>query len=295
MPLSSMTGFARIAGSYGECRWHWEMRSVNGKNLDVRCRLPSGFEAVEAPVKAAAAARFKRGNLQAALDVPEAPAGGRAVINEVLLEQLAEAAARLSRKHGGGALQVEQLLNVRGVVEIASADEEDSEIASRDAAIVASFEACADQLLAGRREEGKRLLEVLRGQVDRIEALATAARDNPNRAPDAIRKRLADQIAKLTGTEAGLDPARLHQEALLIAVKADIQEELDRLFSHVGAARELLASDEAVGRKFEFLAQEFNREANTLCSKAADPSLTAIGLELKSVIDQLREQALNIE
>jgi uncharacterized protein (TIGR00255 family) len=289
-----MTGFARVAGAYGDCHWRWEIRSVNGKNLDMRCRLPGGFEAVEAPVKAAAAARFKRGNLQAVLDVPETPAAGRAVINEVLLEQLAEAATRLARKHGGGALQIEQLLNVRGVVEIASADEDDAEIAGRDAAIVASFEACADQLLAGRREEGKRLFAVLHGQVDKIESLATSARDTPSRAPEAIRKRLADQIARLAG-EAALDPVRLHQEALLIAVKADIQEELDRLFSHVGGARKLLASDEAVGRKFEFLAQEFNREANTLCSKAADPSLTAIGLELKAVIDQLREQALNIE
>jgi uncharacterized protein (TIGR00255 family) len=294
MPVSSMTGFARVAGAHGECRWHWEIRSVNGKNLDVRCRLPPGFEALEAPVKAAASVRFKRGNLQAVLDVAEVPAAGRAVINEVLLEQLAEAATRLARKHGGGPLHIEQLLSVRGVVEIAPHHEDDAAIASRDAAIVASFESCADQLLEGRREEGKRLLSALRGHIDRIESLAAAARDNPSRTPEAIRKRLAEHTARLAG-EAALDPARLHQEALLIAVKADIQEELDRLFSHVGGARELLASDEAVGRKFEFLAQEFNREANTLCSKASDPSLTSIGLELKAVIDQLREQALNIE
>jgi uncharacterized protein (TIGR00255 family) len=295
MPVSSMTGFARTGGAHGELRWHWEIRSVNGKNLDLRCRLPQGYESLEAGVKAAAAAKFKRGNMQAVLDLPEHVLAGQVTINEALLDQLASAAARLAQKYGGGPPRIDQLLGLRGVVELVDDESDDETRATRDAAILASFQSCAEALQRARQDEGSRLASVIAAQVNRIAGLVVAARDCPARTPEAIRRRIGDQVARLAGTDAAVDPARLHQEALLIAVRADIQEELDRLFAHVEAAKALLASGDSIGRKFDFLSQEFNREANTLCSKSVDPAITAIGLELKSVIDQMREQVQNIE
>lgn len=295
MPISSMTGFARASGERQGLFWQWEIKSVNGKALDVRLKLPQGFEALETPVRAALAAAFRRGNLQVSLSISGQIGRETVRLNKYILDRLVEAGEALRDRIGGEALRADVLLSVKGVVEVATEPEAEGEAEARNAAMLASFNEALDALAAARREEGARLNAVVTAQVQRIAELADAARRNPSRTPEAIRARLAEQVSRLMETGASLDPDRLHQEAVIAATRADIQEELDRLASHVEAAQVLLASSDAVGRKFDFLAQEFNREANTLCSKASDRSLTAIGLDLKTVIDQLREQVQNIE
>ena len=295
MPISSMTGFARASGGAHGLFWQWEIKSVNGKALDVRLKLPPGFEALEPPVRAALAAAFKRGNLQVSLTISGQVGRETLRLNQDILDRLVAAGETLRERIGGAPLRADVLLTIKGVVEVASEPEAEGEAEVRNAAMLTSFDEALKALDAARREEGDRLNAVVSAQVLRIAELAAAARDNPSRTPEAIRARLAEQVQRLMETGAPFDSDRLYQEAVMAATRADIQEELDRLDSHVAAARVLLAANEAVGRKFDFLAQEFNREANTLCSKASDRSLTAIGLDLKTVIDQLREQVQNIE
>lgn len=295
MALSSMTGFARSAGVFDSLHWQWEIKSVNGKALDIRCRLPTGFEGLEPALRSEAAAKLKRGNLQVALIVSGTERAEAVRLNEQVLADVLAAGEKLRNMIGGEPLRADMILGLRGVLESVSAEEDESRHEARDRALLASYGAALDQLAASRREEGARLAELLAGQIDRIESLTQAAKAHPARSVDAVKARLREQVQKLLETGASFDPDRLHQEALLLATRADIQEEIDRLFSHVEAGRALLSSKEAVGRKLDFLAQEFNREANTLCSKSADTSLTAIGLDLKTVIDQLREQVQNIE
>jgi len=295
MPLSSMTGFARSASTLGGLHWQWEVKSVNGKALDVRCRMPQGFEGLEVALRTAAAKHLKRGNLQVNLMVSGLAAGETVTVNREALDRVVAAAQALHEQIGGEPPRADALLAMRGVLEIAQPEIDEAEIERRNQAMAASFEEAIVALDAARRAEGARLATILASQIGGIEDLSRAARDCPARSPEAIRARLAEQVSRLMETGASFDRDRLHQEAVLVANRADIQEELDRLFSHVAAARALLASPDAIGRKFDFLAQEFNREANTLCSKAIDMTLTQIGLELKSVIDQLREQVQNIE
>ena len=295
MPISSMTGFARASGERQGLFWQWEVKSVNGKALDVRVKLPPGFEALDLPVRAALAGGFRRGNLQVSLNVSGAVGRDTLRLNREVLDQLVAAGEALRERIGGEPLRADVLLSIKGVVEVAEAGVDDAEIERRNAAMMTSFGEALTALAAARRAEGERLEAVVAAQISRIAALAAAARANPARSPEAIRARLAEQVSRLLETGAPLDRDRLHQEAVIAATRADIQEELDRLQAHVEAAEDLLASGEAVGRKFDFLAQEFNREANTLCSKAADRTLSAIGLDLKTVIDQLREQVQNIE
>ncbi len=295
MTISSMTGFARSSAALDGLNWQWEIKSVNGKALDVRCRLPNGFEALEPAVRAALTQAFKRGNLQVSLTVSGAVAAETIRLNHEVLDQYVAAGEALRERIGGEPLRADLLLSLRGVVEISTMAEDEAQIEKRHAAMLASFHEALKALSAARQEEGARLQAVLAVQISRIAELSLAARDNPARSPDAVRARLAEQIARLLETGAAFDQDRLHQEAVIIATRADIQEELDRLQSHVEAAQALLISREAIGRKFDFLAQEFNREANTLCSKAADRTMTAIGLDLKTVIDQMREQVQNIE
>jgi uncharacterized protein (TIGR00255 family) len=295
MPISSMTGFARASGERQGLFWQWEIKSVNGKALDVRLRVPAGFEALETPVRAALAAAFRRGNLQVSLSISGQVARETVRLNPDILDRLVAAGEALRDRIGGEPLRADVLLSIKGVVEVATEPEAEGEAEARNAAMLESFQEALRLLGSARREEGERLNAVVSAQVLRIAELAEAARLNPSRTPEAVRARLAEQLSRLMETGAALDPDRLHQEAVIAATRADIQEELDRLFSHVEAAQALLASNDAIGRKFDFLAQEFNREANTLCSKAADRSMTAIGLDLKTVIDQLREQVQNIE
>jgi uncharacterized protein (TIGR00255 family) len=295
MPIASMTGFARASGERQGLFWQWEVKSVNGKALDVRVKLPPGFEALDLPVRAALASGFRRGNLQVSLTVSGATGRETLRLNREVLDQLVAAGEELRGRIGGEPLRADVLLSIKGVVEVAETGADEAEADRRNATMLANFGEALTALAAARRAEGERLEAVVAAQITRIAALAGAARTSPARSPEAIRARLADQVSRLLETGAALDPDRLHQEAVIAATRADIQEELDRLQAHVEAANDLLASGEAVGRKFDFLAQEFNREANTLCSKASDRALTAIGLELKTVIDQLREQVQNIE
>lgn len=295
MPLSSMTGFARSAGALHGLHWQWEVKSVNGKALDVRCRLPPGFEALEPALRAATARHLRRGNIQVNLTVSGLAAGETVVINREALDRVVTAAQALHERIGGEPPRADALLALRGVLEISQPETDTAEIERRNQAMAASFEEAVMALDVARRAEGARLQAILEAQIGRIETLSHAARDCPARSAEAVKARLTEQVLRLMETGIAFDRDRLHQEAVLIAMRADIQEELDRLFSHVAAARALLAAPDALGRKFDFLAQEFNREANTLCSKAIDTALTQIGLDLKSIIDQLREQVQNLE
>ncbi len=290
-----MTGFARSDGARDGTAWHWEIKSVNGKGLDLRTRLPYGLEALEPGLREVAAKHLRRGNLQVALQISKQAGAAALRVNEDALEQVVAIAVPLARRLGAPAPTAEGLLGLRGILEQAEAEPDEAEIEARNAAIMQSFNEACTALATARATEGEKLHAFVSAQVDEIERLADAARDCPVRTPEAIAARLAEQIARLNEAADTLDPDRLHQEAMVMAAKADVQEELDRLYAHIAAARELLADPEPVGRKFDFLAQEFNREANTLCSKSAAPELNVIGLELKVVIDQLREQVQNIE
>lgn len=290
-----MTGFARNSGQWRETSWVWELKSVNGKALDLRFRLPAGFDAVEAAARGIAVAALKRGNLQINLAVTSSSTTADLKVNTALLEQLVASAEALRDRLGSAPIQAENMLALRGVLESEehTLSEEDTKL--RDAAILASFSVAIEELAKSRQAEGARLTAVLASQLQRIAELTEAARVNPARSVEAIRTRVNEQVKRLLDQSESFDPQRLHQEAIVLATRADIQEELDRLTSHITAAQKLMATHEPVGRKFDFLTQEFNREANTLCSKANDASLTEIGLDLKTVIDQLREQVQNIE
>ena len=294
MSVSSMTGFARASGHGAEVSWVWEAKSVNSKTFDVRLRLPTGLEHLDAPVRQSLAKAFKRGSLQVNLSLQGAAEKEQISINQEVLGQYVAMAKGLQDELGAAPFQIEGLLALRGVVEAKATPRSEDQQVTLDTALLASFEAAVTGLNDARKAEGKSLGVVLTKQLEQIERLHAAAVANPSRQPEAIRARLKAQVAQLIDI-AKLDETRLAQEAALLMTRADIQEELDRLAVHIAAARSLLNAPEPVGRKFDFLAQEFNREANTLCSKANDSSLTSIGLDLKTVIDQMREQVQNIE
>ncbi len=295
MTLNSMTGFARSQASHGTSTFAVELKSVNGKAFDVRFRLPQGMDHLEAQLRDMLGAKIKRGNVQASLSLTTQSQQGAIKINHAVLQQYLAAAAEMQKTLGGGPPRPEALLALKGVVETSDETLSEDEARKRDAAALKAFAEAAENLVVARREEGKRISQTISGFIDRISALTAEAEANPARSPQAIRQRLKEQVEKLKETGTALDPDRLHQEAILQATRVDIAEEIDRLKTHVQAARTLLKSPEPIGRKFDFLAQEFNREANTLCSKSNDSALTATGLELKTVIDQLREQVQNIE
>ncbi len=290
-----MTGFARADGALGAVSWHWELKSVNGRGLDVRCRMPQGLEALEQKARAAVSAKLARGNCQLSLNLVREQDGRAIRINHDVLDALVAAANDLKGKVEAEAPTLDGLLALKGVVEIAEPEETDEERDALTEAILASLKTTLDDLVQARAQEGSKLHNLLAGQIDQVETLTDQARKSPVRDAEAIKTRLTEQVAKLLESTSALDPDRLHQEAVLLAAKADIQEELDRLDAHVAAARDLLAGDGPHGRKLDFLTQEFNREANTLCSKANDTSLTSLGLEMKAVIDQMKEQVQNIE
>ncbi len=297
MTLKSMTGFARAAGENETLSWVWEVRSVNGKGLDARFRLPPGLESLEPGIRKALSGRFRRGNFQISLQITRTTRGTNLRINREFLDLLIDEARHLAARLGPDAAPASpaQLLHIRGVVDT----EEDGARArlatEHGEVLLRSLDEALERLARAREEEGGRLEAVLREQIDEIARLVEEARNNPARSPEAIRGRLKEQVARIMEAGTELDEDRLYQEAVVLAAKADIAEELDRLDSHVAAARELLEQDGPVGRRFEFLTQEFNREANTLCSKSNAASLTRTGLALKAVIDRLREQVANIE
>jgi uncharacterized protein (TIGR00255 family) len=295
MTLKSMTGFARADGMHGDTSWHWEARSVNGRNLDLRLRLPSGFDGLEIRARSLTQEKLSRGNCTISLWVKRESGQTEIRLNEAALRQAQAVAERAQDVTGLKRPRLDTLLGMRGVVETVEGEESEEAQAALSHALIASLAAALDELVRARVGEGERLQAVIEKQLAAIGDLVERAAGASARQPEAIAMRLGEQIARLTEPGSILDPERLHQEALLLAAKADIQEELDRLRAHVAAANELVDSDQPVGRKFEFLTQEFNREANTLCSKAADIEISRTGLELKTVIDQLREQVQNIE
>ena len=293
--LKSMTGFARGDGMLGDTSWNWEARSVNGRTLDLRFRLPTGFEALEIRARGLAQEKLARGNCTINLWVRRETGRAEIRLNETALRQAEAVAERARDLTGLKHARLDTLLGMRGVVETAEAEESEETLAALHLAMIASLAGTLDELVRARSSEGERLQAVIEKQLKTIARLIEIAAAAAAQQPAAIAARLAEMVARLSEASATLDPERLHQEALLLAARADIQEELDRLRAHVAAANELIASGQPVGRKFDFLAQEFNREANTICSKAADIETTRTGLELKTVIDQLREQVQNIE
>jgi uncharacterized protein (TIGR00255 family) len=295
MTLKSMTGFARADGVHGDTSWHWEARSVNGRTLDLRLRLPTGFERLEIKARGLAQEKIARGNCTISLWMKRETRRLEIRLNETALRQAKAVAERARDLSGLKHARLDTLLGMRGVVETIEGEESEEAQAALDHALIVSLAGALDALVRARMGEGERLQAVIERQLAAIARLIESAAGASARQPEAIAIRLGEQIARLTDGSSTLDPERLHQEALLLAAKADIQEELDRLGAHVAAANELIRSDQPAGRRFEFLAQEFNREANTICSKAADIEIARTGLELKTVIDQLREQVQNIE
>jgi uncharacterized protein (TIGR00255 family) len=295
MSLKSMTGFARAAGAHGPFRWAWEVKTVNAKGLDLRLRLPPGFDAVEPLARAVVSARIARGTCYAALAVQRDAAAPEVRVNRDVLGALIAALAAMPREPAVGPATLDGLLAVRGVVDVVEAADPEAVVSEAGKAALAGLEAALDQLVAMRGAEGAALEEILAARVETIARLTQAADDCPGRKPEAVLERLSQAVAALTDGTRQHDPARLHQEAILLAAKADVREELDRLKAHVAAARELLASPQPVGRRLDFLAQEFAREANTLCSKSNDAALTAIGMDLRVEIEQMREQVQNVE
>jgi uncharacterized protein (TIGR00255 family) len=296
MTISSMTGFARVDGTTDGLAWTWEARSVNGRGLDVRLRLPPGYEALEVASREAVAKRFARGNVAISLALEKQQVSGSVRLNELVLADVIKAAERVSALSGASKPDAAQLLMIKGVLEAADQMPEDSEArATREREILRSLEATLDKLIEARRAEGARLADIIQEQLAQIERLAAEVRASPSRSPEAIVARLNDAIARLFETTAPLDLERLHQEAMMMATRADVEEELQRLAAHVSGAHDILGEPGAVGRKLDFLAQEFNREANTICSKANAVDITRLGLQLKTVIDQFREQVQNVE
>ncbi len=296
MSISGMTGFARAEGEHDSLRWIWELKSVNGRGLDVKLRMPAGFDALDPPARAAVGARFKRGSVQANLMLARDPGRAQPVrIDAELVERLlAEGepyikAKRVKRPRWDG------LLAVRGVVVNEDVAElSDGEREALEKALVAGFSEALAGLEEARRAEGQTLAGVLREAADKLDALIAAARASAAAAPAAALDRIRSRLESLA-PELKLDPQRVAQEAAVAASRADVQEELERLAAHASELRTLLTKPEPAGRRLDFLGQELTREANTLCSKSADLELTRIGLDLKTVVDQIKEQAANVE
>lgn len=298
MSVASMTGYARAEGRDAQVSWVWEAKSVNGRGLEIRCRLPSGHDALEVAARDAANRKLKRGNLQVSLNVSRIAEAPAMRVNTELLNQILTLVDRIGAEHQNLApARLDGILSIKGVLEPMEAEEVDAEAlrTARETAMKATLEQMLDHMVAMRLAEGARIQAVLLSQLDEIAVLAERAGATASLRPEAVRERLRHQVAAVLEAAPSLPEERIAQEVALIAVKADVREELDRLRAHVAAARELIAAGGAVGRKLDFLSQEFNREANTLCSKSSDVELTRVGLDLKAVIDQFREQVQNIE
>jgi uncharacterized protein (TIGR00255 family) len=295
MALSSMTGFARSHGVSGAYNWAWELKSVNAKGLDLRLRLPPGWDVVEGPARHSAAEVLARGTMHGTLTIERLGVTPVVRVNEPVLAAVLATIKGLAGRVDAAAPRLDGILSLKGVIEVVDEDEREEDRRAAEAAVIAGFRATIAELAAMRRHEGEALRQVLTQRVREIAALAAQAEAAPGRRPEAVKARIAEQVATLIGASERFDPDRLHQEAILIASKADIREELDRLASHVTQVERLIAAGGAIGRRLDFLAQELNREANTLCSKSNDVELTNIGLELKSVVEQFREQVQNLE
>jgi uncharacterized protein (TIGR00255 family) len=290
-----MTAFARRDGVSGPYVWAWEIKTVNAKGLDLRLRLPSGWDALDMPTRQRIGERLSRGAVQAALTVERASATPRVRINEPVLEAVLNAMRGLEGRMAALTPTLDGLLALKGVMEVVEDEEDPAARARAETDILAALDTALTELSAMRVREGAALGAVLTQRLDEIAGLVARAESAPGRKPEAIRARLKEQVATLLEASERFDPDRLHQEAVLIAAKADVREELDRLASHLAQVTSLLAQAGPVGRKLDFLAQELHRETNTLCAKSNDRELTAIGLDLKAVVEQFREQVQNLE
>ena len=295
MALSSMTGFARSHGTSGPYAFEWELKSVNAKGFDFRMRLPPGWDDIEVTARKRATELLARGTVYANLSVKRTGAASVVRINDEVLASILKVAAEISARTDAVAPSVDGLLGIKGVIEVVEPESDEAELQAARAAVMAGFEQALQSLIDMRRREGVALGQILTQRMDEIERLAKRAEEAPGRKPEAIKARLAEQVALLLDTSDRFDSDRLNQEAIMIAAKADIREELDRIASHIAQARELLGKGGAVGRRLDFLAQEFNREVNTTCSKSNDIELTNTGLEMKNVVEQFREQVQNLE
>jgi uncharacterized protein (TIGR00255 family) len=293
MTVSSMTGFARSEGEAAGTSWVWELKSVNGKSLDLRLRLPSGYDAMEAPLRAALGGRLRRGNISAVLTVNRvAPPVVR--VNRDMLGQVLALVEELAHEVEAAPPRIDGLIGLRGIIETVE-DEPDDVIESRRGAIAKGWSLALDRLVAARGEEGARLDVVLKGQLAELAELVASASATAAAQPEALRARLQQSIAAVVDLAPTMPPERVAQELALLVSRGDIREELDRLRAHLAQAGDLLTKGEGVGRQLDFLCQELNREANTLCSKSADIELTRIGLALKVAVEQFREQVQNLE
>ena len=290
-----MTGFARGHGAAGPYAWSWEIRSVNAKGLDLRLRLPPGWDAIEPALRARTSEVLARGTLHATLNVEREGAAPVVKVNDEVLRAVIATMKSLEGRVDAQPARLDGILAIKGVIEVTDADEREDDRAAAQAAVVKGFDAALTELTKMRQLEGAALGRVLSTRLTEIAALVARAEASPGRKPEAIRARLAEQVATLLEASERFDADRLHQEAILIATKADVREELDRLTAHVAQAGKMIRDGGAVGRRLDFLAQEFNRETNTLCAKANDLELTNIGLELKSLVEQFREQVQNLE
>jgi uncharacterized protein (TIGR00255 family) len=297
--IASMTGYARAQGSDDLRQWVWEARSVNGRNLEVRCRVPAGFDRLENPARTAVGSRLKRGNVSISLTIASERQTKPLRVNRALLAELGALVEEVRRSTGAAAPSADGLLRVRGVVEEEDEGQQSEEaLAALDKALVATLDEVLKALAAARAAEGKALAKVIDGHVEEIEGLCKRATERAQAQIGTVRSRFESQIADLVGRVPALSEERFAQEVALLVGKADVREELDRLAAHIAQAHALLAEakpDNPVGRKFDFLCQEFNREANTLCSKSADIELTRIGIDLKGAIERMREQVQNVE
>ncbi|MCG8507882.1 MAG: YicC family protein [Rhodospirillales bacterium] len=296
MIVSSMTGFSRAQGRNEFCSWTWEIKSVNGRGLDARCRVPNGFDHLDPPIRERVGSFFKRGNISLNLSLQRGERETSIRINRTALEEILNILPELKeRVPGAEPPTLDGIFGLRGVIESVDEELSDEDQSALDAALLESLEAALSSLKDSRQAEGARLAAILAQHLDEIGALCEEAEGLTAMHPETIRERLRKQVAALVDEVPGIPEERLAQEAALLMTKADPREELDRLKAHLEAARGLLAESQPTGRRLDFLCQEFNREANTLCSKAADVDLTRTGLALKAVIDQLREQVQNIE
>jgi len=294
--INSMTGFGSAEGAYEGCSWTWEVKSVNGKGLDLRWRFPQGFDGFDAEVRKRLSARFKRGNFSINLNLIRPEAALRYRVNEEMMDQLMPVIASLKEKLPEvQAPALDGLMNLKGLIEAEEEEETPEFREGLEAALLETLGVAIGALDQSRAAEGDKLNSILEDRLAHMDRLVKAAEANAALLPEKIRERLKAQVEDLLGQAPGLPEERLAQEAAVLMVKADLREEVDRLKAHVETARELLADKEAVGRRFDFLCQEFNREANTLCSKSSDSELTKIGMDLKVTIDQIREQIQNVE
>jgi len=289
-----MTGFASVEGMAAGYSWVWEVKSVNSKVLDLRFRLPAGFNKIEAEARKGAVKRFTRGSLSINLVVKALEKPNSIEVNREVLEKLTALAADF--RGDAGVVNVEALMGLRGVIEVGEVDLEDEEtIEKRDVVVTLTLEKALDELACFRLSEGERIAKVVEDHLQEISELTTQASKEAGSQPGRRKARLMKQLEELLEEDNSLSEERISQELALIIARGDVREELDRLLSHVAAARDLLAQGGAIGRRLDFLCQELNREANTLCSKSSDIDLTKLGLALKAAIERLREQIQNIE